>query len=142
MTERFTTLPEAHKSSGKKALSAKQLEYFKKRLLKWQAEILAEIQEARGRLAQDPHGEHDEADRAESETINEIEIRTMERERKLLVKIEEALARIKDGSYGYCRLSGKPIELERLKARPIATLCLEEQKKHERTEQRHRLNGE
>jgi len=122
--------------SKKSNLAPEQLVEFQEQLLKWKAEILAEIEEARGRLAQDPHGEHDESDRAESETINEIEIRTMERERKLLIKIEEALARIKDGSYGYCILSGAPIEIERLRARPIATLCLAEQVKHEKIEKR------
>ena len=135
MTQQTVMLPENYvPKADEKFMSPLQLEYFRQKLLGWRQSIREEIKEAKSRLKAEPQAEPDVTDRAELETIHEVEIRTMEREHKLLFKIEEALGRIEDGKYGYCRLTGKPIELKRLEARPIATLCLEAQERHERKE--------
>lgn len=135
MSDQTVMLPKNYTpQEGEKFMNPLQREYFRLRLVDWKESILAEVKEAKERLKAEPQAEPDATDRAEIETIHEVEIRTMEREHKLLLKIEEALQRMENGRYGYCRLTGKPIELKRLEARPVATLCLEAQEKHERQE--------
>jgi DnaK suppressor protein len=115
------------------------LEYFRRKLLRWQSELLHESNETLASL-QDDGGmqEPDLADRASVETDRALEFRTRDRERKLLSKIAAALARIDDGSFGYCEETGDPIGVKRLDARPIATLSLEAQERHERLERTQR----
>jgi len=113
-------------------------EYFRQKLLRWRDEILRESSETLHHLQQETFQEADLADRASAETDRSIELRTRDRERKLLQKIESALRRIEDGSYGYCEVTAEPINLERLEARPIATLSLEAQERHERLERTYR----
>jgi DnaK suppressor protein len=119
-------------------MSPRQLEYFKKKLLDWKEEILRESRETVGHLQKETENHPDLADRASSETDRSLELRTRDRQRKLISKIEEALRRVEDGSYGYCEETGEPISLARLDARPIATLSLEAQERHERRERVHR----
>jgi DnaK suppressor protein len=115
------------------------LEYFRMRLLKWQSELLQESNETLASMQIDGGmQEPDLADRASAETDRALELRTRDRERKLLSKISAALLRIEDGSYGYCEETGDPIGVKRLEARPIATLSLEAQERHERLERTQR----
>jgi len=114
------------------------LEYFRHRLLLWKQDLLAESNETIQNLRQEPHLEADLADRASLEAERSLELRTRDRERKLISKIEAALRRIEDGSYGYCEDTMEPISLRRLEARPIATLSIEAQERHERLERTHR----
>ena len=115
------------------------LEYFRLKLLRWQAELLHESTETLASLQGDGGmQEPDLADRAAVETDRALELRTRDRERKLLSKINAALLRIEDGSYGYCEETGDPIGVKRLEARPIATLSLEAQERHERMERTQR----
>ena len=115
------------------------LEYFRMRLLRWQSELLQESNETLASLQVDGGmQEPDLADRASVETDRALELRTRDRERKLLSKISAALLRIEDGSYGYCEETGDPIGVKRLEARPIATLSLEAQERHERMERTQR----
>ena len=115
------------------------LEYFRRKLLRWQAELLHESTETLASLQVDGGmQEPDLADRASAETDRALELRTRDRERKLLAKISAALQRIEDGSYGYCEETGDPIGVKRLEARPIATLSLEAQERHERLERTQR----
>jgi len=115
------------------------LEYFRMRLLRWQSELLQESNETLASMAVDGGmQEPDLADRASAETDRALELRTRDRERKLLSKISAALLRIEDGSYGYCEETGDPIGVKRLEARPIATLSLEAQERHERLERTQR----
>jgi DnaK suppressor protein len=115
-----------------------QLEYFRQKLLRWRAELLAESTETLQHLKEESLAEPDITDRASLETERAIELRTRDRERKLISKIDAALLRIEDGSYGYCEETDEPISLRRLEARPIATLSLEAQERHERMERTHR----
>jgi DnaK suppressor protein len=115
-----------------------QLEYFRQKLLRWRAELLAESTETLLHLKEESLAEPDITDRASLETERAIELRTRDRERKLISKIDAALVRIEDGSYGYCEETDEPISLRRLEARPIATLTLEAQERHERMERTHR----
>jgi DnaK suppressor protein len=115
-----------------------QLEYFRQKLLRWRAELLAESSETLQHLKEESLSEPDIADRATLETDRFTELRTRDRERKLIAKIDEALQRIEDGSYGYCEETDEPIGVRRLDARPIATLSLEAQERHERLERTHR----
>jgi DnaK suppressor protein len=119
-------------------MNERQREYFKQKLLAWKEEILEESRATIASLQQDTVAEPDLADRATSETDRALELRTRDRQRKLIAKIDEALRRIDDGSYGYCEETGEPISLSRLEARPIATLSLEAQERHERRERVHR----
>ena len=115
-----------------------QLEYFRQKLLRWRGELL---QEADGTLASLSEGgihEADITDRASVETDRALELRTRDRARKLIAKIDQALHRIESGTYGYCEDTGEPIGLKRLEARPIATLSIEAQERHERMERVHR----
>lgn len=119
-------------------MNERQLEYFRRKLLAWKDEILEESRGTIESLKQDTVAQPDIADRASSETDRATELRTRDRQRKLVSKIEDAIRRIEDGSYGYCEETGEPISLSRLEARPIATLSLEAQERHERRERVHR----
>lgn len=119
-------------------MNERQLEYFRRKLQAWKDEILRESRETVAHLQAETENHPDLADRATSETDRALELRTRDRQRKLISKIEEALRRIDDGSYGYCEETGEPIGLARLDARPIATLSLEAQERHERRERVHR----
>lgn len=107
------------------------LEYFRRMLLKWRQDLIDESQETINNLRGEVRDVGDEAERASRETENSLELRTRDRYRKLLGKIDQALARIDDGSYGYCEETGEEIGLARLEARPIATLCLDAQERWE-----------
>jgi DnaK suppressor protein len=115
-------------------MNERQREYFRQKLLDWKDEILKEAKETLQHLQDENQNHPDLADRASSETDRAIELRARDRQRKLIAKIEEALARIEDGTYGYCEETGEPIALKRLEARPIATLTIEAQERHERRE--------
>jgi DnaK suppressor protein len=115
-----------------------QLEYFRQKLLRWRAELLQESNETLQHLQEESLSEPDIADRASLETARALELRTRDRERKLIAKIDDALKRIEDGTYGYCEETAEPISLRRLEARPIATLSIEAQERHERMERTHR----
>jgi len=119
-------------------MNERQREYFRAKLLAWKNEILEESRSTIATLQQDTVAEADLADRATSETDRALELRTRDRQRKLIAKIDDAIRRIEDGSYGYCEETGEPISLSRLEARPIATLSLEAQERHERRERVHR----
>lgn len=113
-------------------------EYFRQKLLRWRLELLQESSETLHSLQEGGLQEPDIADRASAETDRSLELRTRDRERKLIAKIDDALERIADGSYGLCEETGEPISIRRLDARPIATLSLEAQERHERQERTHR----
>ena len=119
-------------------MNERQREYFRARLLTWKEDILKEAKETLLHLQEENQNHPDLADRASSETDRAIELRARDRQRKLISKIEEALGRIEDGSYGYCEETGEPISLRRLEARPIATLSVEAQERHERRERIYR----
>lgn len=119
-------------------MSERQKEYFRKKLLAWKDDILREAKETLQNLQDENQNHPDIADRASSETDRAIELRARDRQRKLIAKIDAALARIEDGSYGFCEETGDPISLKRLEARPIATLSLEAQERHERRERVYR----
>ena len=115
------------------------LEYFRRKLIEWRQDLLRESSETIAHTLQETELQQpDLADRASAETDHALELRTRDRERKLISKINEALLRVDDGSYGYCEDSGEPIGLGRLKARPVATLTIEAQERHERMEKTHR----
>jgi DnaK suppressor protein len=131
--------PDYRPSDDEPFMNPMMLEYFRLRLLRWQAELLQESNETLASMAVDGGmQEPDLADRASAETDRALELRTRDRERKLLSKISAALLRIEDGSYGYCEETGDPIGVKRLEARPIATLSLEAQERHERLERTQR----
>ena len=115
-------------------MNERQREYFRQKLLRWRDEILREARETLLHLQNENENHPDLADRASSETDRSIELRARDRQRKLIAKIDAALARIEEGSYGFCEETGEPIGLKRLDARPIATLSLEAQERHERRE--------
>lgn len=115
-------------------MNERQKAYFKNKLIDWKNEILREARETLEILQQESANHPDLADRASSESDRAIELRARDRQRKLISKIDAALMRIEDGSYGYCEETGEPISLKRLDARPIATLSLEAQERHERRE--------
>ena len=119
-------------------MNDRQREYFRRKLIAWRELILAESRDTLAALQQESENHPDFADRASSETDRAIELRARDRQRKLIAKIEAALARIDDGSYGYCVETGDPISLRRLDARPIATLSVEAQERHERRERIYR----
>ena len=134
-----TRLPKDYSPSEKEPfMNAKQREYFRQRLLRWRRELLRETNQTLQNLQEDSLQAPDIADRASAETDRAVELRTRDRERKLVQKIDEALKRIEEGEYGYCEESGEPIGLRRLEARPIATLSLEAQERHERLERIYR----
>ncbi len=119
-------------------MNPKQREYFRRKLLEWRDDILKETQETILHLQEDNTPEPDIADRASTETERSIELRARDRQRKLVAKIDSALRRIEEGSYGFCDETGEPITLRRLEARPIATLSIEAQERHERREKVYR----
>jgi len=119
-------------------MNERQKEYFRRKLVLWRESILAESKETLAALQNESENHPDIADRASSETDRAIELRARDRQRKLIAKIEAALARIDDGTYGFCVETGDPISLRRLDARPIATLSVEAQERHERREKIYR----
>jgi DnaK suppressor protein len=125
-------------SEDEKFMNAKQLQYFKLKLHAWREEILKESAETLQNLQEDSLKEPDIADRAAAETDWSIELRTRDRQRKLVSKIDAALERIETGDYGYCEVSGDNISLKRLEARPIATMTIEAQEAHEKREKTHK----
>ncbi|MDB3952251.1 RNA polymerase-binding protein DksA [Alphaproteobacteria bacterium] len=132
-------LPLGYKPSKKEGfMNAFQREYFRLRLLEWRADLLKESQETLQSMQLENIAAPDMSDRATNESDRALELRTRDRQRKLIGKIDEALQRIEDGSYGYCEETSEPISLQRLEARPIATLSVEAQERHERMERTRR----
>jgi DnaK suppressor protein len=132
---RGVDLPEGYRpSADEEFMNPLQLEFFRRRLLAWKKQILSESETTLAVLQNEPLREPDLNDRASSETDWSIELRTRDRQRKLISKIDAALHRIDDGEYGYCEVTGEPISLGRLEARPIATMTVEAQERHERQE--------
>ena len=128
-------LPKGYKPSEKEAyMNPQQLEYFRQKLLAWKAELIEESAETLNHLKEENWNEPDLNDRATVETETSLELRTRDRYRKLIYKIDAALRRIDQGEYGYCDETGDPIGLKRLEARPIATLSIAAQERHERNE--------
>ena len=119
-------------------MNDRQLEYFRRKLNAWKDELLEQSAETLEGLQDSARAVPDIADRASEETDRALELRTRDRQRKLVTKIDAALRRIDQGEFGYCEMSGEPISLKRLDARPIATMTLEAQEKHERREKVHR----
>ena len=119
-------------------MNERQLEYFRRKLLNWKADLLDESRTTVTGLQDGTRSIPDVADRASEETDRALELRTRDRQRKLITKIDAALRRIEEGEYGYCEVTGDPISLKRLDARPIATMTLEAQERHERREKVHR----
>lgn len=131
-------LPEGYKPSDKEEyMNPSQLEYFRQRLLEWRQALLDESRETLNHLKEENWNEPDFNDRASVETGTAFELRTRDRYRKLIDKIDEALVRIEKGEYGYCEETGEKIGLKRLEARPVATLCIEAQERHENYERTH-----
>jgi DnaK suppressor protein len=121
-------------SANEEHMNADQLAYFRQKLLRWKDDILGESAGTVAQLRAGPMQEADLTDRASSETDWSIHLRTRDRQRKLISKIDSALRRIETGEYGFCEVSGEPISLARLEARPIATMTVEAQERHERQE--------
>lgn len=119
-------------------MNERQLEYFRRKLAIWKQELLMQSAETLDNLTNSARNVPDLADRASEETDRALELRTRDRQRKLIAKIDAALRRIDDGEFGYCEVTGEPISLRRLDARPIATMTLEAQERHERREKVHR----
>ena len=126
--------PDYRPSADEPFMSERQLAYFQQKLLSWKDNILRESRDTLKGLQSESLREPDVTDRASSETDWSIELRTRDRQRKLIAKIDAALRRIADGEYGYCEVTGEPISLARLEARPIATMTVEAQERHERQE--------
>ena len=129
-----------HPTENEPYMNPRQLAFFRSKLLEWRAELIAESAKTREQMRQEKLRESDLVDQGFSETENAFELRTRDRYRKLIKKIDAALARIEDGSYGFCDETGEEIGLKRLIARPIATLCVEAQERHERIEKLQRVN--
>ena len=134
----ITLAPDYRPSEGEEFMNPLQLEYFRQKLLRWRADLLRDADGTLASLSEGGIHEADITDRASVETDRALELRTRDRARKLIAKIDQALARVEAGSYGYCEESGEPIGLKRLEARPIATLSIEAQERHERMERVHR----
>ena len=135
--KKMTKISKNYKPTQKeKFMNAKMKEYFKQKLLNWKNELLKESSQTLNNLQSDNEAKPDITDRASEEIDRSFELRTRDRERKLINKINSALQRIEDGSYGYCEETGEPIGLKRLEARPVATLSLEAQEMHEKAEKR------
>ena len=124
-------------SESEKYMNAKQLDYFRQKLVTWREELLSESQETINNLKEENWREPDLSDRASLETDAGVELRTRNRYLKLIGKIDSALKRIEDGTYGYCEETGEPIGIKRLEARPIATMTIEAQERHERMEKQY-----
>lgn len=132
-------IPEDYRpSEDEPFMNPRQQEYFRAKLLKWRSEILADANQTILSLQEETVKEPDIADRASTESERALELRTRDRQRKLIGKIDAALRRIDEGQYGYCVETGEPISLKRLEARPVATLSLEAQERHERREKSYR----
>jgi len=127
-----------HPSDDEPFMNDRQKAYFRLKLIAWKSDILREARETLESLQEENANHPDIADRASSETDRAIELRARDRQRKLITKINSALQRLEDGTYGYCEETGEPISLRRLDARPIATLSLEAQERHERREKVYR----
>jgi len=119
-------------------MNDRQIEYFRKKLNDWKAELMEDTRDTVAGMKDQTRNIPDIADRASEETDRALELRTRDRQRKLVSKIDAALRRIDEGEYGYCEITGEPISLKRLDARPIATMSLEAQERHERREKVHR----
>jgi DnaK suppressor protein len=133
------TLPEDYRpSEDEEFMNPRQAEYFRQKLLRWRSELLADSAETLRSLQEESLLKPDLTDRASLETERSIELRTRDRERKLISKIDAALSRLDSGTYGYCEETDEPIGIRRLEARPIATLSIEAQERHERMERTHR----
>lgn len=131
----MVALPKGYKPTEKEEyMNKSQLEYFRLKLVKWRDELLAESQETINNLKEENWREPDLADRASLETDAAVELRTRNRYLKLIGKIDAALERIKEGEFGYCEETGEPIGLKRLEARPVATMTIEAQERHEKAE--------
>lgn len=134
-----TLLPPDYKpSDDEEFMNPMQLEYFRQKLLRWREELVTESTETLEHMQAENLAQPDLTDRASMETDRSLELRTRDRERKLISKIDAALLRVADGSYGYCEETDEPISLRRLEARPIATLSLEAQERHEKAERTQR----
>ncbi|WP_299546275.1 RNA polymerase-binding protein DksA [uncultured Tateyamaria sp.] len=132
-------LPDDYRpAEGEPFMNDRQVEYFRRKLLNWKSELLAGSKDTIEGLQDGTRNIPDVADRASEETDRALELRTRDRQRKLVAKIDSALRRIDEGEYGYCIVTGEPISLKRLDARPIATMSLEAQERHERREKVHR----
>ena len=133
----MTKLPKKYKPTQKeKFMNAKMKEYFRQKLVSWKKDLLKESSQTLNNLQNENEAKPDITDRASEEIDRSFELRTRDRERKLINKIDAALQRIEDGSYGYCDETGDPISIKRLEARPVATLSLEAQEMHEKAEKR------
>ena len=133
----MTKLPKNYKPTQKeKFMNAKMKEYFRQKLVSWKQNLLKESSQTLNNLQNENEAKPDITDRASEEIDRSFELRTRDRERKLINKIDAALKRIEDGSYGYCDETGDPISIKRLEARPVATLSLEAQEMHEKAEKR------
>ena len=133
----MTKLPKNYKPTQKeKFMNAKMKEYFRQKLVSWKKDLLKESSQTLNNLQYENEAKPDITDRASEEIDRSFELRTRDRERKLINKIDAALQRIEDGSYGYCDETGDPISIKRLEARPVATLSLEAQEMHEKAEKR------
>ena len=133
-----TLPPDYRPSEAEEFMNPLQLEYFRQKLLRWRQDLLREAGETLSSHSEGGIAEHDLTDRASVETDRALELRTRDRARKLISKIDQAIERIENGTYGYCEESGEPIGLRRLEARPIATMSIEAQERHERMERVHR----
>jgi DnaK suppressor protein len=133
-----TLPPDYRPSDSEEFMNPQQVEYFRLKLLRWRADLLRDADGTLASLSEGGIHEADITDRASVETDRALELRTRDRARKLINKIDQALLRIEHGAYGYCEESGEPIGLRRLEARPIATLSIEAQERHERMERVHR----
>ena len=132
-------LPNGYRpSEGEPFMNERQREYFRRKLIAWKEDILRESRETILNLQSEATPNADLADRAATEAERQLELRTRDRQRKLIAKIDDALTRLEDGSYGFCEETGEPISLKRLDARPIATLSIEAQERHERRERVYR----
>jgi len=129
------TLPQNYRPTEREPfMNPMQQEYFRQKLLKWKAELIEESNQTLQNMQEESLAQPDLADRATAETDRSLELRTRDRFRKLISKIDQAIKSIDEGTYGYCEETGEPIGIKRLEARPIATLCLEAQERHERKE--------
>ena len=135
----LVTLPPAYRpSDSEEFMNSNQQAYFRQKLLRWRQELLREAEDTLASLSAGGINEADITDRASVETDRALELRTRDRARKLISKIDQALERLDNGTYGYCEETGEPIGLRRLEARPIAVLTIEAQERHERMERVHR----
>jgi len=136
------TLPQNYRPTEREPfMNAMQQEYFRQKLLKWKGELIEESNQTLQNMQEESLAQPDLADRATAETDRSLELRTRDRFRKLISKIDQAMKSIEEGTYGYCEETGEPISLKRLEARPIATLSVEAQERHERMERTRRDEG-